>query len=406
VRITLSQVTLSLLATTADASVTVGGAVQLSVTQADRSEASFLEGGYGRFGAGGEEDLRERLAGEISVDWRPATRFRLYSHLVARSQPGAFGGDPLAVVEAFGEVGGVVGEASQWTLKVGLFLPPTSFENVEARWTSPYTLTLSAINSWVGEEVRDLGTELRLVHRTEHVRWTLAAGAVGGNDSSGTLLAWRGFALHDYLVGAGEVLPLPPLVGLGGGGGFSMQLDDGTKPVGADLDGRIGWTARFGGLEEATGRRFGVRLADNRGDRELYNGEYAWRTRSAAFGVSLPFGDWTIAGEILAGKTGMGVAPTFVDLDFGSGYVLVSRALGAWRLSGRLERFETRDLDRTATEVNSEVGEAATVALFWTAGGWRAGGELLWLEVARPAGSGFAADGDGATFRLELRYGW
>lgn len=389
------------------AQLTVGGAVAVSATQAERTEPSFLEGGLGRFGAGGNDEQRERLAGELSVDWRPSTRLRLYGHVAARSVPSGFGGDPVALVEAFAETGGVVGEASEWRLKVGLFLPPTSFENVEARWTSPYTLTFSAVNSWVAEEVRDVGAEVRLVHRIEDLRWTFGLGAVGGNDSSGTLLAWRGFALHDHMVGFAEVLPLPDLAGLVDGGGFAAQRDDGTKPVGSDLDGRLGWTARVAGVNESTGRRFGLRLADNRGDREIYHGEYAWRTRTAAAGFALPLGDWTVAAEILAGKTGMGTAPVFVDLDFGAGYVLVSRTLGpAWRLSGRVERFETSDRDGSATEVNSEVGEAATIALLWSTGRWRLGAEVLWLEVERPTGSGFAADGDGATARLEARYGW
>jgi hypothetical protein len=71
-----------------------------------------------------------------------------------------------------------------------------------------------------------------------------------------------------------------------------------------------------------------------------------------------------------------------------------------------MDRFETRDRDGSIGEVSDEDGRAVTVALLRQAGPWRVGLELLALEIDRPSGSGFLDDGDGETFRLELRRSW
>ena len=46
-----------------------------------------------------------------------------------------------------------------WSVKTGAFFPTISLENDDLGWTSPYTLTPSAINSWIGEELRTIGSE-------------------------------------------------------------------------------------------------------------------------------------------------------------------------------------------------------------------------------------------------------
>ena len=71
----------------------------------------------------------------------------------------------------------------------------------------------------------------------------MAAALFGGNDSAGTLLAWRGWAFGDHLVGAGETLPLPPLRTLADGGPFAAQRDGGTQPV-EELDDQPGYLVR------------------------------------------------------------------------------------------------------------------------------------------------------------------
>lgn len=152
------------------------------------------------------------------------------------------------------------------------------------------------------------------------------------------LLARRGFAQHDRLSVLGEVLPLPALDSLSDDGAFGHQRDDGTKPFGPDLDGRTGyaWRARYGDPH-----RFRVlaTVSDNRGDRGLHRGEYAWRTRYALLGEWQPGEHWTLAGEWIDGDSGMGLRTgPHVDPDFSAAYLLASWApADDWRWSARIE---------------------------------------------------------------------
>src|SRR5207342_2080942 len=46
-----------------------------------------------------------------------------------------------------------------WSVKAGAFFPTISLENDDLGWASPYTLTPSAVNSWIGDELRTIGGE-------------------------------------------------------------------------------------------------------------------------------------------------------------------------------------------------------------------------------------------------------
>src|SRR3569833_1146405 len=50
-------------------------------------------------------------------------------------------------------------DAFSGSVKAGAFFPTISLENDDLGWASPYTLTPSAINSWIGDELRTIGSE-------------------------------------------------------------------------------------------------------------------------------------------------------------------------------------------------------------------------------------------------------
>lgn len=324
---------------------------------------------------------------------------------VAQTQPARAGGREAGLVEAFLVYRPELTPRLSLRFKAGSYFPQTSRENVERLWSSPYTITLSALNTWIGEEVRLGGVEVGLVRKADRDELQLHAGAFGANDSSGSLLAWRGWAMGDRLATVGEVFPLPPLRSLAQGGAFASQRDDGTRPV-DELDGRVGWNAR------ARWQRKGavliqVAYLDNRGDRELHRGQYSWRTRFAQAGLEL----WLAKGlELIAeaadGKTGMGARTgPQVDVDFRAGYALLTWANEKVRLSARYDRFRNEDRDGKA-EPNGEDGRAWTLAAFFSPQrNLRLGVEYLDLEAQRPAASasGFDPDTDGRRFTLELR---
>jgi hypothetical protein len=228
----------------------------------------------------------------------------------------------------------------------------------------------------------------------------------GGNDTAGALLAWRGWAMGTRLAVVAETLPLPPLPTLAQDGAFAEQRDDGTRPV-DELDGRVGWHVRGRwslddiGLVQAA-------WTDNRGDRALHRGQYAWATRYASAGTEARFGRLRLVTEGLFGDTGMGSpGGARVDVRFAAGYALLTWVLldERLRLSARYDRFRNEDRDGQA-EPNQEAGRAVTVAAFYTPRPWlRLGAEYLDLRSERPAAalSGTAADAGARRAQAEVR---
>ena len=397
--------------------LTVDGFVALRGSHV-RSQPSWRAGGFGRLnlGANTADDETVDALGQLQLafDWQPSPFFGAYVHAVARAEPDRSNGREVGVVEAFLHAAAVVGSSGVLDFQLGHFFLPTSRENVEVLWSSPYTLTYSALNSWIGEEMRLTGLlgEYRvLVGGRDELGF--GASVFGGNDSSGALLAWRGWSMGNRLTAYGELVPLPPLASLEPGGTFGRQRDDGSRPFGDDLDGRAGWA---GFLRWRRPDRAVLQLTryDNRGDRRLYNGEYAWRTELDLLGVELQSRHGLVlAGEYLRGSTGMGslARRRYVQADLEAAYLLASWRRGAWRTTLRYDTFETVDVDRTLlaenADNNDEQGEAWTLAIFWEPReALRLGLELLDLDGDRPAAAEAGVDPDaGATsVQLELRY--
>lgn len=379
------------------------------------ADPSWLQGGVGKLtgGAGRDRgDAEVTAEARLGLDWDPTLVWNVHLTLAgavedadARSQ---------GLLEAFARASWAVGEGHEWAVKAGQFFLGTSRENVDPLWTSPYTLTLSAWNSWIAEEVRPTGLELGYTRTTaaEH-RLSLAATAFGGNDTSGVLLAWRGFAFHDRPTVAGAFLPLPALDSLAGI--FSKQSPRGTRPMGGDLDGRVGWAgrARFRAAED----HFLVQVAgyDNRGDRLLHGDQYAWRTRfGEVAGEAELGGGWRAIAEYARGDTSMGPStealgePFNVFAGFETGYLLLSWRHGGWRASARYDRFEVEEEDFSPhAEDNGEAGHAWTLALLLEASDhWRLGVEALGVEGERDGlpGGRLPGETDGRSFRAEVRY--
>lgn len=418
----------------AAAVVDVRGFVSAGGSQTD-APASWRTGqGFGIFDLGtdaqgndkeeGRADLQLVIDASAQVGGR--TTLGAFLHLAARDEPDALGGEEAGLVEAYLEARWRLRDADVLRLQAGQFLLPTSRENVEWAWSTPYSLTFSAVNSWIADEVRPTGLTLEYraaVGELDQLRF--GATAFGGNDSSGTLLAWRGWGFTDRITVRDEVVPLPAAPSLAAGGGFDRQRDDGTLPIAEDLDDRVGyagWIAWHHG-ERSMGQ---LSYYDNRADRGLWRSgpqfEYAWHTRFWHAAADLQLGRWSLVSEWLSGDTGMGFSSRRrVDLDFEAVYLLASVLTdpwlgGTWRFTARWDTFETEDTDfadATLQDDNDSEGDALTVALFWE---WmhrplRIGIEYLDADSTRDqaAASGFGAGSElgqvgGEQVRLELRY--
>lgn len=365
------------------------------------SPDSWRRGGLGRW-----LDDAPRVSGHLGLQWQPAIEWDVSLH--ARLDSDARGGaDALGLVEASASRAWFQDSGARWRLKAGQFFLPTSREAIDPLWQSPYHLNLSALNSWIGEEFRPIGADVSWRNAPDSV-WEAEFGATvfGGNDSAGALLAWRGFASHDRLSVLGEVLTLPGLPTIADE--FSGQRDDGTKPFGPDLDGRLGHSIR-GRLGARDRWRLLGAWTDNRGDRALYRGEYAWATRFAQFGAEWwPHADWTIAAEHMIGHTGMGLPDAArVDARFKASYLLASwQASPTWRWSWRAERFRVVDQDGVA-EDNGDRGSGFTMTVFHEPDPhWRIGLEAQVLDTRHAASVlvGAPLETGGRSVRAEVRY--
>jgi len=371
---------------------------------------SWLDGGFGRFTEPGRHEIvAHELArsgrGELQarVEWRPSLLWDVRVHGLGRYES-ATRAWRAGVAEAFVEFHPELSAATALRLRLGTVFPSTSMENTRPLWSSPFTITLSALDTWIAEELRPTALEAAVVRKgsSRDHEVELGAALLAGADTAGALLAWRGWTLGDRLVTIGERLPLPPLASFAPGGGFARQRA-GTTPI-AELDGRPGWMAR---VRWSAGSRAGLQVwaFDNAGDRGLHHGEYAWRTQLVAAGASFSAGSrLTLIADAMLGRTGMGPADeAHVDIDFRTAYVLASVGGQRVRLSGRYDLFRNFDRDHTA-EPDDDDGHAWTAAVLWSPRRrLRLAVEAVRIVATRPAAP---VDTGGRRFSAELRTGF
>ena len=355
---------------------------------------SWLEGDVGRLEAGGHRN-DFLAAAQVGVDWTPSRFFDVHVS-------GAAHDDEAGLVEAYADARAIFGN-DELQLRAGQFFLPTSRENKDALWTSPYSITFSALNTWIAQEVRPIGADLEWRHTTERGHTlTTAATAFRGNDSMGAELGWRGWTVGNRLSTYDDVLPLPPLASFGTF--FRDQRRDGTKPFGSDLDGGTGISTR---VRYSVRQRANVQYAwlDNRGDRLLHDSghgsEYAWATKFHLVSAEIGNTDnFVLATEYMSGTTGMGSAPGFVDAGFYAAYILLSQKYGRARWTARYDLFGTSEQDFSLAERNDESGRSWTLAwLYDVTPSIRAA-----AEFTQVAGHRAEVSMNAHTYTLEARY--
>ena len=247
--------------------------------------------------------------------------------------------------------------------RAGLMWPEISLEHsTGGAWSAVNTITPSAINSWVGEEVKVVGAEGTLHAALGEHQLALTGGAFGFNDTSGTLLSFRGWALHDLKATAFGHFPLPPLNEF-----ISHLQEDRTRSV-IEIDKRVGF---YGRLDWRPPAPVGAALFyyDNRGDPEAFEdtGQWGWRTRFLNLGVNADLGPSTkLLTQAMTGSTIMGfetAGERWVRTRFRSAFVLVSHQLTeATAITGRIEAFRTRERGSEMSPDESERGWSWTAA--------------------------------------------
>jgi len=290
------------------------------------------------------------------------------------------------------------GNALRWRVKAGAFFLPASLEHRLAGWASPYTLSASSVNTWLGEEFRVLGTEIeaRWLGASSGYRGDVgvSVGVFGWNEGAGVILADRGWALTDR----------PSLLF----GHLGVQEYD----LYYEVDRRPG---AYAGLSWRHHERLEVRALryDNRADPAAHNlgGDHqAWHTQFTTIGARWEPLDWlALLAQRLEGMTSIG--PNGSDgqfrMQYAAWYALASAEHGHERFSIRYDHLSTEQLSGFYGPLANEAGHALTAAwMHRLADHWELDAE--WLRVVSDypprLAAGFAAAETDTQVQLAIRY--
>jgi hypothetical protein len=311
--------------------LTVNGDVDLRWVHAT-GDLSYLNGGLGilRFDPENEGIQLGRVF--LAPNWRVTDVLSVHAVLDAYGDHDRY---PVDVSELYLDFRPFPTSSVRWRARVGAFYMPVSLENRGIGWTDVYSITPSAVNTWIGEEFRTIGTEVE-------ARWlgansgylgdiALVAAAYGWNDSAGQLLAERGFGLSDRPSTLFSSLGTPQIT-------FYHEID--RKP---GYYGGLTW--RHHDWLELRALRY-----DNHADpgAETLADLYAWRTRFWNLGARLePNAHWTFIAQYLDGHTAVGAdsagAYQFY-MDFRAAFALASFEWAHERLTARYDDFHTNQL--------------------------------------------------------------
>lgn len=334
---------------------------------------SWRDGGLGklRYGDGNVAPELGEISGIGNVQLLPD--LSTYAHV--RYDPSQR--YPIDLIEAYARYRPVSTTPWRWSVKTGAFFPPISLENEGIGWTSLWTITPSAINSWVGEELRTIGGEPRLEWRGLEHHIEATAALFGVNDPAGVLLADRGWTFGDRPIGLFDRSRLPDVTARPG-----QTVPIYSRPF-QEIDGRVGW---YAGLSESWLGRGKVALLyyNNEANPSATNGTFAWRTSFWSFGAETEIDDVVIKAQMMVGATEIAPRGRNSRTNFEAAYLLVGRDLGAWRLAGRIDQFSTSGYAPGGSLDLGETGYAGTVALTWRPLDWlRITGELLYVDSDR-----------------------
>jgi hypothetical protein len=321
-------------------------------------QPSYLDGGFGRTRYGGTEAgaFKGQLSlADAALVWKPQFTWALGAVVDVEHQDGQQ--HPFDLVQGYLTFRPTLPGDTRFTARAGFYYPPISEEHEGPSWAVANTITPSAINSWVGEEVKVVGGEARVSHRSESGVIAATVGLFGYDDTSGTLLTYRGWGFTDIKATAFGGFDLPPLDPY-----MAPRQATFTQST-AELAGRVGYYAR---LDWSVGRlSLNGFYYDNRGDKIAVSAhQWSWATRFWNFGLSYDLDDNTrILSQVMTGRTLMGYPdaddPEWLNLSFTSAYVLATRRFGRSGITGRAEVFRTHDrnFDPVADDPEDNRGE-------------------------------------------------
>jgi hypothetical protein len=335
---------------------------------------SWLKGGLGKFRYGnGGTHLRFAEA-VMQADWAISEEWDAVA--VLRAEPLTPG--VVDALEAYLLYTPASEGAVSWSVKSGAFFPTISLENDDLGWASPYTLTPSAINSWIGDELRSIGSEAIMRWKNDVGTLSLIAAVICCNDEAGILMADRGWAFGDRPMGLFERVRLPESARR-----LRFQPPYGRTGMFDEIDGSPGWYAGATFQVPGVGKLSVIRY-DNQADPYAKTArDTSWGTRFWSAGGRTDIGPVKLIAQAMRGQTVVAGPTFYAETKFQSAFLLASYDLDDWRFSLREDLFATRR-PRATNTIWSEDGDAFTAAVSWSRFEWlRLTGEVIAVHSRR-----------------------
>lgn len=343
-------------------------------------ETGWIDGGLGKARYGGG-DVEARFGGAaLQGIWHISPSWLAMADVQAQSDEHPH----LGLLDAWVRYRPVSTTPWRFSAKFGAFFPPVSLENDGVGWTSTWTLTPSAIDSWVGEELRTVGAQVDFEHRGAAGTFDIGGAVFGGNDPVGEIIAARGWSLSDATSTLGSHLREPDVYA--SAIGLSVPTD---YPPFLEIDHKLGWYANASWKTEGIGELDVLRY-DNRADPSRYadyedREVFAWHTKFWSLGGKTRIGDVVLIAQAMDGDTVIEpFGDLYLDTSFHAGYLLAGWDRGAWRPALRFDLFSLRQSPDPFAPRNREHGNALTFALNWRPReGLRLTGEVLRVDSTR-----------------------
>ena len=327
-------------------------------------EESWVDGGFGKLRSGSADDVRlTPQLGNASLVWKPQFTWSLGAVVVGSLQGGER--TEAGLSQAYLSFRPMRGDTLALSARAGLMWPPISLEHEGADWHVKDTITPSAINSWIGEEVRPVAAEATVTAGIGEHKIRATAAVMAANDTAGTLLSFRGWALHDRTTLAFHREPLPPF-----DGEMAEYQAPYTHPL---LDVAPGFAHRLGYYAKLAWQlpvpvRIEFFRYDNRANPEDANidPEWGWRTAFNHIGLVADLGSGgELKAQAIDGRTRMGFREPdkrWIDNRFRSAFAMATQAFGRVRISVRGDVFDTRNSGTLWDNEYDESGWSAMVA--------------------------------------------
>jgi len=354
----------------------------------DNKVGSYLSGDYGKFRYGQGAGI---ALSQLAIQYKYELNNQISTTIIANAFADENQTD-IGVTEGYLSYRGLP-SSNGWRAKtkLGLFYPQISLENKATAWSTPYTLTSSSLNNWVGEEFRHSGAAITIeklgkFSKSKH-DFSLELAVFQNNDTAGAMLAWHGWAIGSRQSLLQEKLVVQP---------FNARTGD-LKDQAALSDPFIELDNRWGTHLIAQWRwqhklKANIGYYDNNADTTVVkNGQYAWSTKFSHLGFKYKLNkQLELTGQYMRGTTFMQspYGDKVVDNDFHSAFLMLRKYWQSHHLAVRVEEFSVDDNDTTVGDNNKEYGKALTLSYRYKLS--RSSfihSEYNWLDSTRPSRS-------------------